>query len=85
LRWWSENSTNTAIYGNGSYKINADSDKRWNNPSEIEQIDLTRSYKNVQGNAFDAKSFVNKNQSVTKLLSENQYKYPALPTVVLII
>jgi hypothetical protein len=25
---------------------------------------------------------VNKNQSVTKLLSENQYKYPALPTVV---
>ncbi len=85
LRWWSENSTNTAIYiGNGSYKINADSDKRWNNPSEIpNQIDLTRSYKNVQGNAFfSAKSFVNKNQSVTKLLSENQYKYPALPTVV---
>jgi uncharacterized lipoprotein YddW (UPF0748 family) len=28
LRWWSENSNNTAIYiGNGSYKVNADSDK----------------------------------------------------------
>ena len=85
LRWWSENSTNTAIYiGNGSYKINADSDKRWTNPSEIpNQIDLTRTFKNVQGNAFfSAKSFLNKNQSVTKLLAENQYKYPALPTVV---
>jgi hypothetical protein len=85
LRWWSENSTNTAIYiGNGSYKINADSDKRWNNPNEIpNQIDITRSYKNIQGNAFfSAKSFLNKNQSVTKLLTENQYKYPALPTVV---
>nr|WP_315166174.1 family 10 glycosylhydrolase [uncultured Flavobacterium sp.] len=85
LRWWSENSTNTAIYiGNGTYKINTDSDKRWNNPNEIpNQIDITRSYKNIQGNAFfSAKSFLNKNQSVTKLLTENQYKYPALPTVV---
>jgi hypothetical protein len=85
LRWWSENSTNTAIYiGNGTYKINTDSDKRWNNPNEIpNQIDITRSYKNVQGNAFfSAKSFLNRNQSVTKLLLENQYKYPALPNVV---
>ncbi|MEC5165617.1 uncharacterized lipoprotein YddW (UPF0748 family) [Flavobacterium sp. PL11] len=85
LKWWSENSNNTAIYiGNGTYKINADSDKRWNNPLEIpNQIDITRSYKNVQGNAyFSAKGFVNKNQKVTKLLSENQYKYPALPPVV---
>jgi uncharacterized lipoprotein YddW (UPF0748 family) len=85
LRWWSENSKNTAIYiGNGSYKINADSDKKWSNPSEIpDQINITRTYKNVQGNAFfSAKSFLNKNQSVTKLLMENQYKYPALPNVV---
>jgi uncharacterized lipoprotein YddW (UPF0748 family) len=85
LRWWSENSTNTAVYiGNGTYKINTDSDKRWNNPNEIpNQIDITRSYKNIRGNAFfSAKSFLNKNQSVTKLLTENQYKYPALPTVV---
>ena len=85
LRWWSENATNVAVYiGNGSYKINADSDKRWNNPKEIpNQIDITRSYKNIQGNAFfSAKSFVNRNQSVTKLLMENQYKYPALPPVV---
>ena len=85
LRWWSENSTNTAIYiGNGTYKINTDSDKRWNNPNEIpNQIDITRSYKNIQGNAFfSAKSFLNRNQNVTQLLLENQYKYPALPNVV---
>ncbi|MBA4276129.1 family 10 glycosylhydrolase [Flavobacterium sp.] len=85
LKWWSENSKNTAIYiGNGTYKINADSDKKWNNPYEIpNQIDITRTYKNVQGNAFfSAKWFVNKNQNVTNLLKANQYKYPALPNVV---
>lgn len=85
LRWWSENSKNTAIYiGNGTYKINTDSDKKWHNPNEIpDQIDITRTYKNVQGNAFfSAKSFLNKNQTVTQLLAEKQYKYPALPAVV---
>jgi len=82
LKWWSENSKNTAIYiGNGTYKINTDSDKKWNNPYEIpNQIDITRTYKNIQGNAFfSAKSFVKKNQNVAQLLLENQYKYPALP------
>ncbi|HEY6142438.1 MAG TPA: family 10 glycosylhydrolase [Flavobacterium sp.] len=82
LKWWSENSKNTAIYiGNSTYKINNDSDKRWNNPHEIpNQIDLTRDYENIQGNAFfSAKWFIKKNQDVTQLLTENQYKYPALP------
>jgi hypothetical protein len=85
LKWWSENSKNTAIYiGNGTYKINSDSDKKWNNPNEIpNQINVTRSYKNIQGNAFfSAKSFVKKNQAVAQLLSANQYKYPALPFAV---
>lgn len=85
LKWWSENSKNTAVYiGNGSYKINTDSDRRWFNPTEIpNQIDVTRSYKNINGNAFfSAKSFVNRNKAVTDLLLENQYKYPALPYVV---
>lgn len=85
LKWWAENSKNTAVYiGNGSYKINTDSDKRWNVPSEIpNQIDVTRSYKNINGNAFfSAKSFINRNKSVTDLLMNNQYKYPALPYVV---
>lgn len=82
LKWWSENSINTTIYiGNSSYKIKTDSDKKWENPNEIpNQIELTRTYKNVQGNAyFSAKAFVNKNQDVTQLLIDKQYKYPALP------
>lgn len=82
IKWWSENTTNTNLYiGNGTYKIKTDSDKKWNNPLEIpNQIDLTRTYKNIQGNAFfSAKGFVNTNQDVTQILLENQYKYPALP------
>jgi uncharacterized lipoprotein YddW (UPF0748 family) len=82
IKWWSENSLNANVYiGNGTYKIKEDSDKNWYNPSEIpNQIDLTRTYANIQGNAyFSAKSFVNKNPDVTNLLQENQYKYPAIP------
>jgi uncharacterized lipoprotein YddW (UPF0748 family) len=85
LKWWSENSKNTAVYiGNGTYKINSDSDKKWNNPNEIpNQINVSRTYKNVVGNVFfSAKSFVNKNQNVAQLLLDNQYKYPALPSAV---
>ena len=85
LKWWSENSNNTAIYiGNGSYKVRADSDKSWNFITELpNQIDLTRTYPNVQGNAyFSAKAFVNKNFDVVRHLEENQYRYPALPAAV---
>ncbi len=85
LKWWAQNSKNAAIYiGNGSYKINTDSDKKWFNPYEIpNQIDITRTFKNINGNAFfSAKSFINKNKAVTDLLLENQYKYPALPYAV---
>jgi uncharacterized lipoprotein YddW (UPF0748 family) len=82
LKWWSNNSTNTNVYiGNGSYKIKSDSDKKWFVPGEIpNQIDLTRTYPNVQGNAyFSAKSFVNNNKDVVTLLENNQYKYSAIP------
>lgn len=85
LKWWSENSKNTAIYvGNSTYKIRSDGDKRWNHPNEIpNQIDFTRTFTNVQGNAyFSAKWLMNKNQDVAQLLSENQYRYPALPLAV---
>ncbi|MFM9825488.1 glycoside hydrolase family 10 protein [Flavobacterium sp.] len=82
LKWWAENTTNSNLYiGNSTYKIRTDSDKKWNDPMEIpNQIDLTRTYKNVQGNAFfSAKGFVNTNQDVTQILKEKQYKHPALP------
>ncbi len=82
IKWWADNSTNTNVYiGNGSYKIKADSDKKWNFAEEIpNQIDLTRTFPNIQGNAFfSAKAFVNNNKDVTDLLTANQYKYPAIP------
>jgi hypothetical protein len=65
-------------------EVITDSDKKWHIPSEIpDQIDLTRTYKNIGGNAFfSAKSFVGRNKTVTDLLLQNQYKYPALPYVV---
>lgn len=85
VKWWSENSNNTAIYiGHATYKIKADSDKSWNYIEEIPtQINYSRDFSNVQGNAFySAKMFVNKNMDVVRLLEENQFKYPALPPAV---
>lgn len=82
LKWWSENTNGVNLYmGNSTYKIKGDSDKKWNNIHEIpNQIDLTRSYANVQGNAFySAKWFINTHQDVTQLLQNHQYKYPAIP------
>jgi uncharacterized lipoprotein YddW (UPF0748 family) len=85
LQWWSENAKNSAVYiGNSTYKIKSDADKKWDSPLEIpNQIDYTRSFNNVQGNAFfSAKWFLNKNQDVSQLLAENQYKFPAIPAAV---
>ncbi len=85
LKWWSQNSKNVALYiGNGTYKIKADSDKRWNDENEIpNQVNAARSFKNIYGNAyFSAKSLMNRNQNVVDTLLANQYKYPAIPYVV---
>jgi uncharacterized lipoprotein YddW (UPF0748 family) len=82
LKWWSENTSDVNLYiGNGTYKIKNDSDKNWNNIHEIpNQIDLTRSYHNVQGNAFySAKWFINNHKEVTNILQNHHYKYPAIP------
>ncbi|MEF9919405.1 MAG: family 10 glycosylhydrolase, partial [Eubacterium sp.] len=85
VKWWSENSNNTAIYiGHAAYKIRSDADKSWNFAAEIPtQIDFAREFKNINGSAyFSAKSFDGKNFDVIRLLEENQYKYPALPAAV---
>ena len=85
VKWWSENSNNTALYiGHASYKIRGDSDKSWNFINEIPtQIDFARSFKKVSGSAyFSSKWFMNKNSDLVRLLEENQYKYPALPAAV---
>jgi uncharacterized lipoprotein YddW (UPF0748 family) len=85
VKWWSENSNNTALYiGHASYKIRGDADKNWNYSTEIPtQVDFARGFKNVSGSAYySAKWFIGKNFDVVRLLSENQYKYPALPAAV---
>ena len=85
VKWWSENSNNTAVYiGHATYKIRGDSDKSWNYINEIPtQVDFARSFKNVSGSAYySAKWFMNKNFDVVRLLADNQYKYPALPAPV---
>jgi uncharacterized lipoprotein YddW (UPF0748 family) len=85
VKWWSENSNNTALYiGHASYKIRGDSDKNWNFASEIPtQVDFARSFKKVGGSAyFSAKWFINKNFDIVRLLADNQYRYPALPAAV---
>ena len=85
VKWWSENSNNTALYiGHASYKIRGDADKSWNFVNEIPtQIDYARSFKKVGGSAyFSAKWFTDKNFDIVRLLEENQYKYPALPAPV---
>ncbi|WP_163399708.1 glycoside hydrolase family 10 protein [Flavobacterium fluviatile] len=85
VKWWSENSKNTAIYiGHASYKIRGDSDKSWNFMTEIpNQVDYLRGFKNVSGSAyFSAKWFMDKNFDISRHLEENQYKYPALPPAV---
>ncbi|MEN2416434.1 glycoside hydrolase family 10 protein [Flavobacterium mesophilum] len=85
VKWWSENSNNTAIYiGHATYKIRGDGDKSWNFMTEIPtQIDYLRTFKNVSGSAyFSSKWFMDKNLDVVRHLEENQYKYPALPAAV---
>ncbi len=86
VKWWSENTNdNTALYiGHASYKIRGDADKSWNYVNEIPtQINYARSFKKVGGSAyFSSKWFMDKNFDITKLLEENQYKYPALTSPV---
>ena len=85
VKWWAENSNNTAVYiGHATYKIRTDSDKSWNFMTEIpNQIDFARTFKNVSGSGyFSAKWFMNNNFDIARHLEENQYRYPALPAAV---
>lgn len=52
--WWNSNANNRHIYaGHAAYKVNADADANWNNPSQINnQVRLNRSYNQVYGSCF---------------------------------
>jgi len=82
-RWWNENHYGTHIYiGQGMYRINGESGTQaWRNPMEIpEQIILNRSLTNIKGSCFfSSKSLTNNPLSVTDILREDPYRYPALP------
>jgi hypothetical protein len=52
IKWWAENSTNTAIYIGTSYKVNTDSDKMEYSSEIPNQIDLTRTYKTLEEMLF---------------------------------
>ncbi|MAU72665.1 MAG: glycosyl hydrolase [Pseudozobellia sp.] len=83
--WWANNSKNTNLYiGNGPYKIKNNSDKAWNKKRELpHQLQYAREELNVRGNVFfSAKSLMDKNRNVVKLLKRKFYKKPALPPAV---
>jgi hypothetical protein len=84
IKWWSENSTNTAIYIETSYKVNTDSDK--NGIFQVKfliRLTLTRTYKTLEEMLLSAKSFINRNKAVTDLLCKINTN-PALPMLFLI-
>lgn len=86
VAWWAARTKNTALYiGNGAYKINSDSDRAWHDNNELpKQLSLARNTPNVQGNVFfSARSLRDDNKKeVLQLLSENFYKYKALPPLI---
>jgi uncharacterized lipoprotein YddW (UPF0748 family) len=82
--WWAENSPNTNLYmGNGPYKIRNNDDKAWHKKRELpNQIKLSRNTAKVQGNAFfSAKSLMQSNDDVLKILKRNYYSNIALPPI----
>lgn len=84
VNWWADNSPNTNLYiGNGPYKIRNDNDKAWDNKNELpNQIKLSRTTKNISGNAFfSGKSLMNNNDDVVKILKRKFYKQKALTPV----
>jgi uncharacterized lipoprotein YddW (UPF0748 family) len=82
--WWAENSPNTNLYmGNGPYKIRNNDNKAWHKKRELpNQIKLSRNTAKVQGNAFfSAKSLMQSNDDVLKILKRNYYSNIALPPI----
>ena len=84
-RWWDENSFGRHVYiGQAFYKIDNDTDLKWNNPKEMpNQLRINRSYANISGSIFFRAKFLMKNVNyISDTLQYDFYKYPALiPTM----
>ncbi len=80
VAWWAKNSGQTNLYvGNGPYKIRNNSDKAWQKKKELpKQLSLARETKEVLGNVFfSAKSLMNENKDVVRLIKRKYYKQVA--------
>ncbi|SMO39935.1 glycoside hydrolase family 10 protein [Solitalea koreensis] len=78
--WWNTNNYGRHIYiGMGAYRIG--SDPAWRRATHMpDELKITRSYENVQGQAwFSAKSLIRNIQGFTDTLRNNYYRYQALP------
>lgn len=79
--WWAKNTQGRHLYmGQAFYKIDNDSDKKWNNPSEMpNQLRMNRSLDNISGSIFFRAKFLMKNANhISDTLAQNFYKYPSL-------
>ncbi len=83
--WWNNNANGRHIYsGQAPYKINADIDPNWNNPSQINnQVRLNRTYSNIHGSTFFRTGYFATNPlQFRDSLEEHMYTAPALlPTM----
>jgi uncharacterized lipoprotein YddW (UPF0748 family) len=79
--WWANNSYRRHIYiGQAFYKIQNDTDKKWDNPTEIlNQLKINRANDKILGSIFFRAKFLVQNPAkVTDLIYEKFYKFPAL-------
>jgi uncharacterized lipoprotein YddW (UPF0748 family) len=83
--WWNNNAFGRQVYtGNAIYKVNADADANWTNPSQIpDQLRLNRSLANVLGSCFyNTKTFRNNALGVRDSVQQFFFNKPALlPTM----
>jgi uncharacterized lipoprotein YddW (UPF0748 family) len=82
LNWWSLNTYDKHLYiGQAAYRVNERGNVRFKNPAQIpDQMRLLRKNPRVQGSVFfSSKSLTNNPLGVTDSLSDDFYRYPALP------
>ncbi|MEH7061662.1 MULTISPECIES: family 10 glycosylhydrolase [Bacillus] len=86
-KWWNNEAQGKNIHlyiGQAAYKINNDSDKAWENPTETNnQLALNSTLQNVKGSMFFSYRNLKTNiLGIKDQLRANAYKYPALiPTM----
>ncbi|MEM6801405.1 MAG: family 10 glycosylhydrolase, partial [Bacteroidota bacterium] len=81
LDWWSSHSEGVKLYiGQALYKINNNSDKNWENPSEVpDQLRSIRQNRKVSGSIFYSSKWFGVNPlGVADSLQEDLYYYPSL-------